>query len=229
MDKNDNLPRTTDGHLETATVPRPYRSDNARSLGAGGALPAPATFVKRISWGAILAGVVMALVTQLVFSLLGLGIGASAFNPYDNHSADKWGIGTGIYNLVSVLVSLYLGGHVAGRLAGFPHRRDGMLHGLVIFGLTTLIGFYLLTSGVGIIIGGAGSLVSSVVSAAGQGAAKAAPGLVDTAKQKLQEGGVDLSNIQGQVDQLLRQTGYSGPERHSRFQPGYPKHRQPSV
>ncbi len=121
MDTNDNLRRTADGPLETATVPRPYRSDGGRPLGTTDAIAAPETFVKRISWGAILAGVVMALVIQLAFSLLGL--------------------------------------------------------------------------------------VSSVVSAAGQGAAHAEPGLVDAAKQKLQEGGVDLSNIQGQVDQLLRQTG----------------------
>jgi Tn3 transposase DDE domain len=65
-----------------------------------------------------------------------------------------------------------------------------------------------LTSGVGVMIGGAGSVVFLVVSAAGQGAAKAGAGLVDTAKQKLQEGGIDLSNIQGQMDQLLRQTAY---------------------
>jgi ElaB/YqjD/DUF883 family membrane-anchored ribosome-binding protein len=100
-----------------------------------------------------------------------------------------------------------VGGHVAGRLAGFPRKQDGMLHGLVAFGLTTLIGFYLLTSGLGQVIGGAGSLVSSVVNAAGKGAASAAPGLVDSAKQKLQEGGADLSAIQDQVDQLLRETG----------------------
>jgi hypothetical protein len=207
MDTNDNLRRTADGPLETASVSRPYRDDRRQALDPRGTSVPPATFVKRISWGAILAGVVIALVIQLAFSLLGLGLGASAFNPYDDHSAGNWGMGTAIYTLLSVLVSLYLGGHVAARLAGFPHPRDGMLHGLVAFGLTTLIGFYLLTSGLGMIIGGAGSLVSSVVSTAGQGAAKAAPGLVDAAKQKLQEGGVDLSSIQGQVDQLLRQTG----------------------
>ena len=70
-----------------------------------------------------------------------------------------------------------------------------------------MLGFYLLTSGIGRIIGGAGSLVSSVVSSAGRAASSAAPGLVDAAKDKLQESGFDVSDLQGQVDQLLRQTG----------------------
>ena len=82
-----------------------------------------------------------------------------------------------------------------------------MLHGLVTFGLTSLLGFYLLTSGVGKILGGAGSLVAGVVRSAGQAASNAAPGLVDAAKAKLQDSGFDVSDIQGQLDQLLRQTG----------------------
>ena len=149
----------------------------------------------------------MALVTQLAFSLLGLGIGASAFNPYDNHPAGGLGIGAAIWTLVSVLISLFTGGYVAGRLAGMPRKQDSMLHGLVTFGLTSLLGFYLLTSGIGKVIGGAGSLVSSVVSSATSAASNAAPGLVDDAKGELQKNGIDTSDIQGQVDQLLRQTG----------------------
>lgn len=208
IDTHDDALRTTEVKTGTPTMPaREYIAEGGRPFHGDGAVPAPAVSAKTISWGAIFAGVVMALVTQLAFSLLGLGLGASAFNPYDGHSAGNWGIGTALYTLLSVLISLYVGGHVAGRLAGFPRKQDGMLHGLVAFGLTTLIGFYLLTSGLGQVIGGAGSLVSSVVNAAGKGAASAAPGLVDSAKQKLQEGGADLSAIQDQVDQLLRETG----------------------
>ncbi len=160
-----------------------------------------------VSWGAIFAGAVMALVAQLAFSLLGLGIGASAFNPYDDHPAGGLGTGAAIWTLLSVLISLFTGGYVAGRLAGMPRRQDSMLHGLVTFGLTSLLGFYLLTSGIGKVIGGAGSLVSSVVSSATSAAGNAAPGLVDSAKDKLKDSGIDISDIQGQVDQLLRQTG----------------------
>lgn len=189
---------TTTTHHEHGTVP----------LGdAHVAVPAPSAAHQRISWGAILAGVVMALVSQLAFSLLGLGLGASAFNPYDDHPVGGLGFGAAIYTLFSVLISLFTGGYVAGRLAGMPRSQDSMLHGLVTFGLTSLLGFYLLTSGVGKVLGGAGSLVAGVVRSAGQAASNAAPGLMDAAKSKLQDSGIDLSNLQGQFDQLLRQTG----------------------
>ncbi len=202
MATTDDPYRKVPGSAESTPLnPREYVAEGGPPLYGAVAVS------KRISWGAIFAGVVMALVTQLAFSLLGFGLGASAFDPYDTQSAGNWGIGTAIYTLLSVLVSLFIGGHVAGRLAGFPHQRDGILHGLVTFGLTTLVGFYLLTSGLGAIIGGAGSLISSVVSAAGQGAASAAPGLVNAAKQTLQNSGVDLSGIQGQVDELSHAAG----------------------
>ena len=205
MADNDSLrstpasPVETTSYRETVTTP-------AYPLGT--ALPAPSHHAHaRISWGAIFAGAVMALVTQLAFSLLGLGLGASAANPYSDNPVGGLGIGAAIWTLLSVLISLFTGGYVAGRLAGMPRRQDSMLHGLVTFGLTSLLGFYLLTSGIGKVIGGAGSLVSSVVSSATSAAGNAAPGLVDSAKDKLKDSGIDISDIQGQVDQLLRQTG----------------------
>ena len=199
-------PVETTVHRETFSAPvQPH----THSLGEAHAVavPAHATAHPRISWGAIFAGAVMALVAQLAFSLLGLGLGASAANPYADNPVGGLGTGAAIWTLLSVLISLFTGGYVAGRLAGMPRAQDSMLHGLVTFGLTSLLGFYLLTSGVGKLIGGAGSLVSSVVSSAGQAAAGAAPGLVDAAKDKLQDAGFDVSDIQGQLDQLLRQTG----------------------
>ncbi len=193
------------GPLETSTYRETVTAPVHHDLGT--ALPASTHAHARISWGAIFAGAVMSLVTQLAFSLLGLGIGASAFNPYDNNPAGGIGMGAAIWTLLSVLISLYTGGYVAGRLAGMPRAQDSMLHGLVTFGLTSLLGFYLLTSGIGKVIGGAGSLVSSVVSSATQAAGNAAPGLLDAAKDKLKDSGIDTSDIQGQLDQLLRQTG----------------------
>ena len=200
---NDDNVRTataTNGgtYRETVTTPV-HETDHA--------VPVSSHAHPRISWGAIFAGAVMALVAQLAFSLLGLGLGASAANPYSDNPVGGLGMGAAIWTLLSVLISLFTGGYVAGRLAGMPRKQDSMLHGLVTFGLTSLLGFYLLTSGLGKVIGGAGSLVSSVVSSASHAVGDAAPGLMDSAKDKLQVGGIDTSNIQGQLDQLLRQTG----------------------
>lgn len=206
MANPDDTRRTT--ATTTGTTTAVHHDHGTVPLGdAHVAVPAHAAAHPRISWGAIFAGVVMALVAQLAFSLLGLGLGASAANPYSDNPVGGLGFGAAIYTLLSVLISLFTGGYVAGRLAGMPRSQDSMLHGLVTFGLTSLLGFYLLTSGIGRLIGGAGSLVSSVVSSAGQAASNAAPGLMDAAKAKLADSGFDVSDIQGQLDQLLRQTG----------------------
>ncbi|RYY08132.1 MAG: hypothetical protein EOO36_24060, partial [Cytophagaceae bacterium] len=49
---------------------------------------------KRISWGAIFAGTVLAIVLQLALSLLGLGIGLGTIDPLTEQNPMA-GIGTG--------------------------------------------------------------------------------------------------------------------------------------
>ena len=52
---------------------------------------------RRISWGAVLAGVIIVLIVQLLLSLLGVGIGASTIDPMqgDTPRASTLGIGAG--------------------------------------------------------------------------------------------------------------------------------------
>jgi NADH dehydrogenase/NADH:ubiquinone oxidoreductase subunit G len=109
--------------------------------------------------------------------------------------------------VLTILISLFAGGYVAGRLAGFPAKQEGMLHGLITFGLVTLLSLYFLTTALGAIIGGAGAALGSILNVAGQGIASAAPKVADAAQQRLAEQGIDLSNLQAQADELLRQTG----------------------
>jgi len=77
---------------------------------------------------------------------LGVSIGVTAVNPLtaDQSSGQALGIGAGIWLIVSTIISLFLGGWVAGRMAGF--RREGALHGLVTWGAVTLLTVLLLTS-----------------------------------------------------------------------------------
>ena len=81
---------------------------------------------KRISWGGVFAGALLALVTPLGLSLLGAGIGLSTIDSMQEQNPMS-GIGTGavIRYGISTLVALYVGGVVAGRLAGAPRRADG--------------------------------------------------------------------------------------------------------
>src|SRR5258708_27229632 len=136
--------------------------------------------INQVSWGAVLAGVVVALVTQIVLNMLGIGIGAATLNPVagDSPSPTSFSIGAGIWFALSGIVAALAGGYTAGRLAGAPKESTAGWHGLTTWALTTLVIFYLLGSTVGGILGGAyrgmTSALGSVASAAGSTAQTAA-------------------------------------------------------
>ena len=67
----------------------------------------------------------MALVTQLVLNMLGIGIGAATLDPAtgDNPSATSLSIGAGLWFTLSGILAALVGGYAAGRLAGQPKSR----------------------------------------------------------------------------------------------------------
>jgi hypothetical protein len=142
--------------------------------GPGRELYMPAVF-RRISWGAIFAGTVVALVVALTLNLLGLGIGMATVNPAtEENPLGGVGIGAGIWLALSSLIALFAGGWVAGRMSGFPMRLTTVLHGLTVWALMTLITLYMATSTVGTLLGGVTSVIGRGVSMIG-GAASAVP------------------------------------------------------
>ena len=160
----------------------------------------------RVSWSAILAGVVLAVALQFVLSLLGAGVGLGFVNPghADSASAASLGAGAGFWWLVSTVVSLLAGSFAAARLAGVASRFDGMLHGLVVWGLTLLLTVYLLTTAVGGVIGGAYSAISGTLSAAGSAVSAVGSGLKDVAPQAAQIAGINPDMLQQQTEGLLQ-------------------------
>lgn len=136
--------------------------------------------INKISWGAVLAGVVLTLVVQLLINMLGIGIGAATLDPGtgDNPTAASFSIGAGLWFLVSGILASLIGGYAAGRLSGRPKESTASWHGLTTWALATLVIFYLLTSSIGGILGGAyrtmtGAL-GNVASTVGQTAQTAA-------------------------------------------------------
>lgn len=115
----------------------------------------------KLSWSAVFAGVVAALGIWALLYAFGLALGLSAINPDNPESAKPSGVFTGIWGVVVPLIALFAGGAVAGRGAGLIHRGGGALHGLVMWGLTTVLGAFfvgnLLTSALsGVVSVGAG-------------------------------------------------------------------------
>ncbi len=131
---------------------------------------------RRISWGAIFGGVVLVVVVQLLLATLGAGIGLGTvhMNTGSTPNASNLGMTAGIWWIVSTCIALLFGGYVAAWLAGIELRFDGMLHGLITWGVATLLTVYLLTSAIGGVIGGGLSMLGGAASAAGNGIAAAA-------------------------------------------------------
>ena len=61
----------------------------------------------RISWAAIIAGVILVVAVQMLLSMLGLGVGLGLVSPNTNGTPDasSFGIGAGLWWLVSSLVA----------------------------------------------------------------------------------------------------------------------------
>lgn len=154
--------------------------------------------LKRISWGAIFAGVVIALAVQLVLSLLGIGIGASTIDPLNQQNPGKGlGIGAAVWFVISSLIATYAGAWVAGRLSGAPRTTDGTLHGVLTWAAATLLTMFLLTSAVGGVIGGAAGLLSRAIPAAGKAANSS------DAQSQLQNMGIDTEALKQQAQSVL--------------------------
>ena len=163
-------------------------------------------FAFHVSWGSVLAGSAMALVTYLILSVLGTAIGASAVDPlHEGNPLSGFGTGTGIWLFVTTLVSLAAGAFVAGRTS--PNR--GGLHGLLSWAVTTLLTTWLVISVASGVVGLAGSAVGKGLSLAGNGIAAAAPGIGENVKQQLDKNGISLdwSSLENQLTTTLKQSG----------------------
>jgi len=162
----------------------------------------------RVSWAAILAGVTVALVLQLLLGVLGIAIGSSTIDPLrEQNPTGGLGTGAGIWFVVTGLISLFAGGWTAGRLAGIPRTIDSSLHGVLTWGIATLLTFYLLTTTVGAVIGGAARALGQGATLLGQGVAAASPQVADAVRGEMKERGVNWDSIKEDAKSMLRQTG----------------------
>lgn len=135
----------------------------------------------RVSWGAILAGALVAIVIGTTLNILGAGIGFTTVDAqaHDSPMASTMGIAGAIWLLVANLLGLAIGGYVAARLSGTADRGDATLHGAAVWATSYLVSAMLLGSLVSGAANTAGSALSGVMgtlsSGAGQVVRSAAP------------------------------------------------------
>ena len=131
-----------------------------------GVVPVNVDYHDRVRWGPIIAGLFVALTSQLVLSAIGAAIGftsiANSGAPRSN--ADDAGMAVGIWTIISLFISLFIGSWVMGRCCGPMNRNTALLNGAILWATTLALSAWLLASGVsgafGILASNAGEIAN---------------------------------------------------------------------
>jgi len=153
--------------------------------------------LQNVSWGAILAGFFVAFGVQFTLEMLGLAIGATAF---DAEATNGIGTGAVIWLAGSALLSLFAGGYTAARLSGQVDSTDGLLHGLATWALIVLINMIVLTFGATRLVGGITSFVGNVAQGGSEVATQLAPAAAEALPNNV---GQEVQQAIGQQDAAL--------------------------
>ncbi|ACG73825.1 conserved hypothetical protein [Anaeromyxobacter sp. K] len=100
-----------------------------------------AGILPRLSWGAVIAGVLLALAVHVVMGLIGGAIGFAA-QPADSGAL---GAGAAIWALLTPFVATLLGAWLAVRMAGRYDEAGSNLHGVMVWCIGLLAGAVFLT------------------------------------------------------------------------------------
>lgn len=121
------------------------------------------TVVTHPNWGAIWSGVFTFVAIWSIFGTLGAAIFASAANPNAAHPVTGMSVGIAVWSVILTIIAMYVAGRVTGHLARIGNSRDGVVHGMIMFGLsvTSVIVFTLLAGAAATSVAAAGTVHSS--------------------------------------------------------------------
>lgn len=126
----------------------------------------------RVQFGPIVAGILTAIATLLILTVLGLAVGSSALEPRD--SGTTIGTSAAIWGIVSALIAFFLGGWVAAKTAAVAGAGSGMINGLMVGAAILTIVLWLTGSGVSAILGTLGSNIGDITTVVQEEAGSAA-------------------------------------------------------
>lgn len=133
--------------------------------------------------------------------MLFTALGMAAANPAtDDNPVATFGAGTAIAWTISALISLFVGGWVAGRCAARVHSVSGAVHGFLVWCVGTIAAMLFITLGAGAMIGGAARVVSEGASAM----SKPLAGATDLAKQAVEQNNNALGSM---IDEVAENPG----------------------
>ena len=166
-----------------------------------------------IHWGAVIAALLFVVALGWLLFALGAAIGISVADLTDLEALGQGlGIGTAIWIIGSMLLAFFLGGLLAAHLSGDPERKNGMLHGVVLWSAATALTLIVGAMTLGALwrageslVSGATQAVQGVGSAAAQGGQAAAgqAGGVASALQNSPAFDALLAELKRETSQIL--------------------------
>jgi hypothetical protein len=155
---------------------------------------------RALSWGAIFAGSFTALASHLLLTLASMGLGLQSMEPLtEGDAVSRLAMTAGISWTVSALISLWIGGWVAGRFADVGNHSVGRLHGLAVWSLATVVTYLSFTVDAGLMAMGASKLAGAGIAAVGKAAEAAAPGASDAFQTFTKSNGGIVSSFLDEV------------------------------
>ena len=147
---------------------RPYQTVSAPTA-VNPAVSPIVEYHDRVRWGPIFAGMMVSIASQLVLSTLGATIGfATGAN---GTSAGTAGTIAGIWAIISLLVSLFLGGWMMAITCGPMNKKTAMLNATILWATSLAIGAGLLASGIsgtfGVVAANAGAAARQLPASGG--------------------------------------------------------------
>lgn len=157
-----------------------------------------------LSWRSIFAGLITFLALSILFSFISATIGLGVTDLTSPNPLDNVGIGLIIWTIISFIVSLGVGGYVAGLTA----NRAGAIHGFLTWALGLLAILYLATSTIGSafntlgsLMGVAGDTIADVANISGDIVYNFSQEAFDSISDNLK---IDTSELDKQVQDALK-------------------------
>jgi hypothetical protein len=94
-----------------------------------------------VAWGAVVGGVVVALVVHILLNMLGAGVGAVSMDLKTPTQGEAQAVGWGafVWWSISGIIAAFVGGWTAGVLATASGSSNGGLHGFLSWAVTTVL------------------------------------------------------------------------------------------
>jgi hypothetical protein len=156
-----------------------------------------------LSWPAVFASLAVGISVMLLLTLAGVAVGVSIVEPgADGPRAIT--MAAAAWQTLSMLIAAIVGGYVAARLSGLRRTADGVLHGAVSWGATTLLYAALATTALGTLTAGMFGLLAPAT--AGSAGAASATGDRDQAQRTLESIGLTAEQSRIVLEQLAGST-----------------------